>query len=43
VLGSREARLVVVGPRRHSPPGVLLGPIGTRLLQRAGCPVLIAR
>jgi nucleotide-binding universal stress UspA family protein len=40
---SRQARLVVVGPRRHGFEGVLLGAVGTRLLQRADCPVLIAR
>jgi nucleotide-binding universal stress UspA family protein len=40
---SRDARLVVVGPRRHGFEGVLLGSVGTRLLQRADCPVLIAR
>lgn len=40
---SRQARLVVVGPRRHGFEGVLLGTVGTRLLQRADCPVLIAR
>jgi nucleotide-binding universal stress UspA family protein len=39
----RQAQLVVVGPRRHGYEGVLLGPVGTRLLQRAECPVLIAR
>ncbi|XVU21429.1 universal stress protein [Actinoplanes sp. CA-054009] len=36
----REAQLVVAGARRQ---GALLGPVGTRLLQRAECPVLIAR
>jgi nucleotide-binding universal stress UspA family protein len=40
---SRQAQLVVVGPRRHGFEGVLLGSVGTRLLQRADCPVLIAR
>ena len=40
---SRQARLVVVGPRRHGFEGVMLGAIGGRLLQRADCPVLIAR
>ena len=40
---SRQARLVVVGPRRHGYEGVMLGSVGTRLLQRAECPVLIAR
>jgi nucleotide-binding universal stress UspA family protein len=39
----RSARLAVVGPRRHGYQGVLLGAIGTRLLRRADCPVLIAR
>jgi nucleotide-binding universal stress UspA family protein len=39
----RQAQLVVVGPRRHGFEGVLLGPVGTRLLQRADCPVLVAR
>jgi nucleotide-binding universal stress UspA family protein len=43
LLSCREARLVVVGPRRHGYEGVMLGPIGSRLLQRADCPVLIAR
>jgi nucleotide-binding universal stress UspA family protein len=38
-----QAQLVVVGPRRHGFEGVLLGAVGTRLLQRADCPVLIAR
>ncbi|XVV16745.1 universal stress protein [Actinoplanes sp. CA-131856] len=36
----REAQLVVAGARQQ---GALLGPVGTRLLQRAECPVLIAR
>jgi nucleotide-binding universal stress UspA family protein len=40
---SGQAQLVVVGPRRHGFEGVLLGAVGTRLLQRADCPVLIAR
>jgi len=40
---SRQAQLVVVGPRRHGFEGVLLGSVGTHLLQRADCPVLIAR
>jgi nucleotide-binding universal stress UspA family protein len=40
---SRQARLVVVGPRGHGFEGVLLGSVGTRLLLRADCPVLIAR
>jgi nucleotide-binding universal stress UspA family protein len=39
----RQARLAVVGPRRHGFEGVLLGAIGTRLLDYADCPVLIAR
>jgi len=39
----RQARLAVVGPRRHGFEGVLLGDIGNRLLRRAECPVLIAR
>jgi nucleotide-binding universal stress UspA family protein len=43
VQRSRQARLVVAGPRRHGFEGKLLGPVGTRLLQRAECPVLIAR
>jgi nucleotide-binding universal stress UspA family protein len=38
-----QAQLVVVGPRGHGFEGVLLGAVGTRLLQRADCPVLIAR
>ncbi|MFI7600224.1 universal stress protein [Actinoplanes sp. NPDC049681] len=40
---SAQARLVVVGPRRHGFEGVLLGEVGTRLLHQADCPVLIAR
>ena len=40
---SGQAQLVVVGPRGHGFAGVLLGSVGTRLLQRADCPVLIAR
>ncbi|MFC3383189.1 universal stress protein [Couchioplanes azureus] len=40
---SRQARLVVVGPRRHGFEGVMLGAAGTRLLERADCPVMIAR
>jgi nucleotide-binding universal stress UspA family protein len=43
VQRSRQAQLVVVGPRRHGFEGVLLGSVGTRLLERADCPVLIAR
>jgi nucleotide-binding universal stress UspA family protein len=43
VQRSRQAQLVVVGPRRHGFEGVLLGSVGTRLLQRADCPVLVAR
>jgi nucleotide-binding universal stress UspA family protein len=43
VQRSQRARLVVVGPRRHGFEGKMLGPVGTRLLQRADCPVLIAR
>ncbi|MEU4236009.1 universal stress protein [Actinoplanes sp. NPDC026619] len=39
----RQARLAVVGPRRHGYQGVLLGAVGTRLLRRSDCPVLIAR
>jgi nucleotide-binding universal stress UspA family protein len=39
----RSAQLAVVGPRRHGYEGILLGAIGTRLLRRADCPVLIAR
>ena len=39
----RSAQLAVVGPRRHGYAGVLLGAIGTSLLRRADCPVLIAR
>jgi nucleotide-binding universal stress UspA family protein len=40
---SRQARLVTVGPRRHGFEGVMLGAIGGRLVDRADCPVLIAR
>ncbi|MEU8820839.1 universal stress protein [Actinoplanes sp. NPDC048796] len=36
----RQAQLVVAGARQQ---GALLGPVGTTLLQRAECPVLIAR
>jgi nucleotide-binding universal stress UspA family protein len=43
VQRSRQAQLVVAGPRGHGFEGVLLGAVGTRLLQRAECPVLIAR
>ncbi len=39
----RQAQLVVIGPRRHGYEGVMLGPVGTHLLQRADCPVLVAR
>ena len=39
----QQAQLVVVGPRRHGYEGVMLGSIGTGLLRRAECPVLIAR
>ncbi|GAA2642669.1 universal stress protein [Paractinoplanes durhamensis] len=39
----RQALLAVVGPRRHGYQGVLLGEVGSRLLRRAECPVLIAR
>jgi nucleotide-binding universal stress UspA family protein len=40
---SRSASLVVVGPRAHGFQGLMLGAIGSRLLERSGCPVLIAR
>jgi nucleotide-binding universal stress UspA family protein len=40
---SRDAQLVVVGPRGHGFEGMMLGPVGTRLVERADCPVLIAR
>jgi nucleotide-binding universal stress UspA family protein len=40
---SRQAQLVVVGPRGHGFEGVQLGQVGTRLVERADCPVLIAR
>lgn len=43
VQHSRQAQLVVVGPRRHGFEGVLLGSVGTRLVDRAACPVFIAR
>jgi nucleotide-binding universal stress UspA family protein len=43
VQRSRSARMVVVGPRAHGYQGLMLGAIGSRLLQRSGCPVLIAR
>lgn len=40
---SETARLVVVGPRTHGFEGLMLGAIGSRLLLRSGCPVLVAR
>jgi nucleotide-binding universal stress UspA family protein len=40
---SRGAQIVVVSPRRHGFEGVMLGSVGSRLLDRAECPVLIAR
>jgi nucleotide-binding universal stress UspA family protein len=40
---SRGAQLVVVSPRRHGFEGVMLGSVGSHLLDRAECPVLIAR
>jgi nucleotide-binding universal stress UspA family protein len=40
---SRGAQLVVVSPRRHGYEGVMLGSVGSRLLDEAECPVLIAR
>lgn len=43
VQRSRQAQLIVVGPRRHGFEGVLLGSVGSRLVERADCPVLIAR
>ena len=43
VQRSGQAQLIVVGPRRHGFEGVLLGSVGTRLVERSGCPVLIAR
>jgi nucleotide-binding universal stress UspA family protein len=43
VQSCRAAQLVVVGPRGHGYEGVMLGSVGTRLLRRADCPVLIAR
>jgi nucleotide-binding universal stress UspA family protein len=43
VRRSRQAQLVVVGPRRHGFDVVLLGSVGTRLVERADCPVRIAR
>lgn len=43
VLRCQEAQLVVVGPRRHGYQGVMLGAVGSELLRRAACPVLIAR
>jgi nucleotide-binding universal stress UspA family protein len=43
VQSCEQAQLVVVGPRRHGYQGVLLGAIGTRLLHRAACPVLVVR
>jgi nucleotide-binding universal stress UspA family protein len=43
VESCRQARLAVVGPRRHGYEGVMLGVVGSRLLHGADCPVLIAR
>jgi nucleotide-binding universal stress UspA family protein len=43
VQHSRQAQLVVVGPRRHGFEGVMLGSVGTRLVDRSDSPVLIAR
>jgi nucleotide-binding universal stress UspA family protein len=43
VESCRQARLAVVGPRRHGYQGVMVGAIGARLMHRADCPVLIAR
>lgn len=43
VESCRQARLAVVGPRRHGYEGVMLGDVGSRLLHGADCPVLIAR
>jgi nucleotide-binding universal stress UspA family protein len=43
VQRSREAQLIVVSPRRHGYQGVMLGAVGSRLLEQADCPVLIAR
>jgi len=43
VATCREARLAVVGPRRHGYEGVMLGAVGSGLLHGADCPVLIAR
>jgi nucleotide-binding universal stress UspA family protein len=43
VQRSRQARLIVVGPRGHGFEGVWLGSVGTRLVERADCPVFIAR
>jgi nucleotide-binding universal stress UspA family protein len=43
VQRSGQSQLIVVGPRRHGFEGVLLGSVGTRLVERAACPVLIAR
>ncbi|WP_250034799.1 universal stress protein [Paractinoplanes maris] len=43
VQRSRSARMVVVGPRTHGYEGLMLGSIGSRLLQRSSCPVVIAR
>nr|WP_221373814.1 universal stress protein [Actinoplanes polyasparticus] len=43
VQRSRAARMVVVGPRTHGYEGLMLGSIGSRLLRRSSCPVVIAR
>ncbi|MCO8269423.1 universal stress protein [Actinoplanes sp. TRM 88003] len=43
VQRSRAARMVVVGPRTHGYEGLMLGSIGSRLLRRSACPVVVAR
>lgn len=43
VQHSGQAQLVVVGPGRHGFEGVLLGSVGTHLVDRADCPVLVVR
>jgi nucleotide-binding universal stress UspA family protein len=43
VQRSQQAQLVVIGPRGYGPEATLLDAAELRVLQRADCPVLIAR